>query len=176
MANAPSCVGRVAVMAIFAWMISTAAAQPPKSNPAEQPSQGARSMTKPIAFKLAKPEKPLILLEVRVNDRGPFHFVLDTGAGMTIITPELADKLEVRRDEANDQAVGAGGRVQVQFGTLKSIAVGETRLEELKVGIMDLQIISKACETDLDGIVGYNFLKDFQVLIDYPNQTVTFRQ
>ena len=34
--------------------------------------------------------------------------------------------------------------------------------------------ISKAIETEIDGIVGYNFLSKFRVLIDYPRQTVTF--
>jgi predicted aspartyl protease len=128
---------------------------------------------KSVPFKLAKPDKPLILLETMVNGKGPYRFVLDTGAGLTMISPELAKKLEVKRDETQ-KAVGAGGSLEVHFGKVQSLAVGGTQLEGLTVGIMELTPISKAIETDIDGIVGYNFLKKFRVSIDYPRQTVTF--
>jgi predicted aspartyl protease len=132
-----------------------------------------KSAAKPVPFKLAKPDKPLIVLEAVVNGEGPCRFVLDTGASLTIISPELAKKIEARRDEA-EKAVGAGGSVEVYFATVKTLEIGETRLEGLKVGIMDLTRISKAIETDIDGIIGYNFLSKFRVSIDYPRQTVTF--
>jgi predicted aspartyl protease len=137
---------------------------------AEEPGKSA---TKPVPFRLAKPDKPLILLETTVNGKGPYRFVLDTGAGLTMISPQLAKRAGVRRDEAQ-KAVGAGGSVEVHFGTVKALAIGEMQIEGLKVGIMDLANISKAIETDIDGIVGYNFLSKFRVTIDYPKQTVTF--
>jgi predicted aspartyl protease len=135
--------------------------------------EAKRATLKSVPFKLAKPDKPLILLQTIVNRKGPYRFVLDTGAGPTMISPELAKKLEVKRDETH-KAVGAGGSLEVRFATLSSLAVGGTQLEGLMVGIMDLRGISKAIETDIDGIVGYNFLKKFRVSIDYPTQTVTF--
>jgi predicted aspartyl protease len=138
-----------------------------------QVEERKKSAAKPVPFKLARPDKPLILLETKVNDSGPYRFVLDTGAGLTMISPELAKKLDVQRDEKK-KAVGAGGSVEVHFGTVKTLAIGETQLAGLKVGIMDLTGISKAIETDIDGIVGYNFLSKFRISIDYPKQTVTF--
>jgi hypothetical protein len=132
-----------------------------------------KSTTKPVPFQLAKPDKPLILLETMINGRGPYWFVLDTGAGLTMISPELAKKLDIKRDAAK-KGVGAGGSVEVNFGAVQSLAVGETRLEGLKVGIMDLTGIGTAIETEIDGIIGYNFPKKFRVSIDYPKQTVTF--
>ena len=35
---------------------------------------------------------------------------------------------------------------------------------------MDLSGISKVCETDLDGIIGFNFLERYRVIIDYRAQ------
>jgi predicted aspartyl protease len=138
-----------------------------------QAEEPGKSATRPVPFRLAKPDKPLILLETTVNGKGPYRFVLDTGAGLTMISPQMAKRAGVRRDEAQ-KAVGAGGSVEVHFGTVKALAIGEVRIEGLKVGIMDLAGISKAIETDIDGIVGYNFLSRFRVTIDYPKQTVTF--
>ena len=39
---------------------------------------------------------------------------------------------------------------------------------------MDLTGISKVIQTDIDGIIGYNFLMKFRVTIDYRKQMVTF--
>jgi hypothetical protein len=161
----------LAIVAILCTSAGTAAMSVfDSSAPADEPQPAT---VKSVPFKLAKPDKPLILLDTMVNGKGPYRFVLDTGAGLTIISPRLAKILKVKRDE-KQKGVGAGGSVEVHFGTLKSLAVGGTQLEGLKVGIMELTGISKAIETDIEGIVGYNFLKRFRVSIDYPRQTVTF--
>ena len=138
-----------------------------------QTDEPKMATTKPMPFKLAKRDAPLILLETKVDEKGPFRFVLDTGAGMTIISPELAKKLDIKPNN-KDKGTGAGGDVEVHFGTVKSLEIGGTQLEGLKVGVMDLTGISTAIETDIDGIIGYNFLKKFRVTIDYPKQMVTF--
>jgi predicted aspartyl protease len=142
---------------------------------ADEPKKGS---AKPVPLKLAKPDAPLILLDTMVDEKGPFRFILDTGAGATIISPDLAKKLDIQpaTQDKPEKATGAGGDVEIQFGVVKSLRVGETRLEGLKVGIMDLAGISKAIETDIDGIIGYNFLKHFRVTIDYPMQTVTIEK
>jgi predicted aspartyl protease len=131
---------------------------------------------KPVPFSLAKPDKPLIILETIVDNEGPFRFVLDTGAGATVITPALAEKLNIESDrgQAPRRATGAGGSLDVRLGRVKSIRVGETRVEDLAVVIMDLTGIGQAIEMEIDGIIGYNFLKTFRVSIDYPQQTVSF--
>jgi predicted aspartyl protease len=145
------------------------------SNPARA-DEPMRTAATPVPFTLAKPDKPLILLDTMVNEKGPFRFVLDTGAGGTIITPALAKKLNIVPDKPDKEskATGAGGDVQVRAGSVKSLAIGKTRRERLDVAIMDLAGISKAVGTDLDGILGYNFLKQYRVTIDYRGRTVTF--
>src|SRR5262249_51153095 len=135
-----------------------------------------REAARPIPFQLAKPDKPLILLETVVDGRGPFRFALDTGAGGTMISLQLARRLRIPPDGPGKagKATGAGGSVEVRLGAVKSLKVGDARLDGLRVGIMDLGGIAQAIETDIDGILGYNFLKEFRVTIDYPKQTVTF--
>jgi len=120
-----------------------------------------------IGFRLAGGAQPLILVPAQVNGAGTFEFILDTGAGTSLISPEVAERLGVART-GTKEGVGAGGRVTVALGTLESLAIGEARVEALDVAITDeLQRIGAAVGTRVDGDAGYNFLKNFCVTIDY---------
>ncbi len=125
-----------------------------------------------VAFRLAAPTKPLVMVPVFVNGRGPYAFIVDTGASVTVVSPALADALGIDRAE-NATMTGAGGMLQSTVGRVASLGVGAAVLQDLSVVVSDfLEHIGKAVGTTVDGVVGYNFLRDFRVTIDYPNGVV----
>jgi predicted aspartyl protease len=125
-----------------------------------------------IKFKLAHPAKPLILLPVSINGEGPYIFAVDTGASSTVISPEVAETLAIERTSI-PELTGAGGAMRASTGVARSLAVGKAEIENLAVVVADfLGMLSQAVGTKLDGIIGYNFLKEFEVTIDYPNETL----
>src|SRR5947199_10035604 len=93
-----------------------------------------------IKFRLAGGAQPLILVPVEVNDHGPFDFILDTGAGTSLLSLELASKLNVTV-LGSKQGQSAGGAVSVSLAKVESFAVGTARLPEVDVGIVDLKQI-----------------------------------
>src|SRR6266436_10097905 len=119
-----------------------------------------------VKFRLAGGAQPLILLPVQVNDRGPFDFILDTGAGTSLLSSDLAKQLEVKVI-GSKEGQSAGGKVAVSLARVASLAVGETKLDDVDVGIVDLAQIGKTVGAKIDGDLGYNFLKHFRVTIDY---------
>src|SRR6266404_558273 len=121
-----------------------------------------------VKFRLAGGAQPLILLPVRVNDRGPFDFILDTGAGTSLLSSELTKQLDVKI-LGSKEGQSAGGKVSVSLAKVDSLAVGETKLANVDVGIVDLAHIGKTIGAKIDGDLGYNFLKHFRVTIDYCN-------
>jgi predicted aspartyl protease len=121
-----------------------------------------------IKFHLAGGLQPLILLPVTVNGQGPFQFILDTGAGTSLLSPELAQKVGANIIGAKE-GQSAGGKVSVSLAKVDSLAVGETRRDDVDVGIVDLSQIAKTIGTKIDGDLGYNFLNRFQITIDYSN-------
>jgi predicted aspartyl protease len=133
-----------------------------------QPVTAARAR---VAFRLAGDAQPLLLLPVQVNDRGPFQFVLDTGAGTTLLAPALARSLGVQ-STGTRQGQTAGGAVDVSLAVVDSLGVGALRRAKLNVAILDLSRISQAIGTPLDGDLGYNFLKDFRLTIDFQTAEV----
>jgi len=117
-------------------------------------------------FRLAGGVQPLIILPVHVNGRGPFDFILDTGAGTSLLSSELAKQLEVKVISSKE-GQSAGGKVSVSLAKIDSLAVGETKLPDVDVGIVDLSQIGNTVGTKIDGDLGYNFLKHFRLTIDY---------
>ena len=119
-----------------------------------------------VKFHLAGGAQPLILVPVQVNGQGPFEFILDTGAGTSLLSSDLAKKLDIKV-LGSKQGQSAGGAVSVSLAKIDSLGVGETSLEDIDVGIVDLSHIGKTIGAKVDGDLGYNFLKHFRILIDY---------
>ena len=138
-----------------------------------KPEMIATQAPKQVKFRLAGGAQPLIILPVKVNGRGPFDFILDTGAGTSLLTPELAQKLNIKVIGSKEGQT-AGGKVSVSLARVDSFAVGETKVDDADVGIVDLSQIGKAIGTKIDGDLGYNFFKHLRITIDYRNSEISF--
>lgn len=137
-----------------------------------EPAGRSTALTE-VAMRLANPAKPLILIDVHANGRGPFQFALDTGTSTTAITPELAKELGVASSPIGEVTSG-GAPVEVTAGVLQSFQVGGARVDNLDVIVADFfAMLSSALGAKLDGIVGYNFLRKYKVALDYPNERLS---
>ena len=126
-----------------------------------------------VPVRLANPAKPLLLVDVHANGRGPFQFAIDTGTSTTAIAPELVQQLDIRTSPAGIGTTG-GGAIDFSAGSLESFHLGGAKIDNLQIVIADFfPMLSAAVGAKLDGIVGYNFLRHYKVVIDYPNETFT---
>jgi len=129
-----------------------------------------------VGFRLAGAENPLILVPTRVNDRGPYEFILDTGAGMSLLAPRLAGELGIAAGGSREGR-GAAGKVQVAMARIESLAIGEARGGPMPVGITpDVDRIGAAVGHRIDGDIGYDFLKSFRLTLDYRRRVVRLAQ
>src|SRR5579871_1060575 len=124
-------------------------------------------------FRIAHPNKPLILVSTFVNGQGPFQFALDTGASTTVVSTALAQDLGLAMTEFGAM-MGAGGQVKASQAAVDTLAVGEARHENLAVVVSDfLAMLSQVIGETIEGVIGYNYLRNYLVTIDYPNEMLT---
>jgi len=130
-----------------------------------------------MEFSLVGSDKPIIIVKAKVNGKGPFDFAVDTGASVTALSKELAEDLGVS-ENAGTQKKGhcCSGELDIAMANVKSVEIGDTAVRDFQVAIMDLSSISEALKTDLAGIIGYSFMKDYKVIIDYPNTQIFFQK
>ena len=132
-------------------------------------------MTAPLPFRLTPGRQPLIVLEALVNGSGPLKFLLDTGAGPTLVTPGAAERLRLETRGSEERAHGIGGEVGFRAATLDSIQVGSIRKPDFPVLVTpSLEAISQALGEPIDGDLGHSFFGDTILTIDYAAGTVTF--
>jgi len=144
-----------------------------------QEAEGERRMqTGPeagVTFRLAGSKQALILLPVFVDGQGPYSFVLDTGAGSTVVSNELADALALPRGE-NQDGRGAAGKMILVQSQLPSLTVGQETLASLPVSVADLSFLGRAMGVQVDGALGQSFLRHFVMTLDYAKNELKLRR
>jgi predicted aspartyl protease len=145
------------------------------TSPRDETSQ-ARSMQTDVPLRLAKPDRPILLVDVLINAQETYPFILDTGASQTIVSPELAQRMGIGGTTA-DSIIGVGGAIQSLIGILTSLSIGEATLSNVPVIVADIfSSLSQAVGTKFDGVLGFNFLSNFKIEIDYPNERLRLQK
>jgi hypothetical protein len=123
-----------------------------------------------ISFRLH--DKYLILVQAKVDGAGPFTFLLDTGSTHTVIDPGLARQLHA-------PVIGEASLVTVsdvrkdRLARLREIRVGGSVVSELGA-IIDKMDEVKLRAPGIRGVLGEDFLSEFDILIDYQARTLRF--
>ncbi len=121
-----------------------------------------------MPLELARPDRPVILVRVVLNGDRTGQFILDTGASQSVISPDLAGRLGMKNMHT-DTIIGAGGAVPSRAAALKSLRIGNSLLDEVAVIVADIfSPLNEAVGARIDGIIGYNVLAKFRLIIDYP--------
>ncbi len=114
-----------------------------------------------------------IYVQVKVNGKGPYRFLCDTG-GANIVTPELARALDLKMEGAL-QGRGVGEKSEdVALTKVDSVALGGVTLSNQVFAVFPLAALAKVEGVEVQGLVGYEYFKRFIVKIDYQNSLLTF--
>ena len=111
-----------------------------------------------------------IVVPVTINQTGPFDFILDTGAQITIIDPALASELGLK-PEGTVGLVSLADRAHASIAHLDRLETGSHIVERPYVAIQEIRQI-QAVDPRIRGILGENFLAHFDLLIDYPHTLI----
>jgi hypothetical protein len=132
---------------------------PPEITP--RPSQ--KGLTK-IPFTPGSP----VLVSAKINGAGPIALILDTGADRTLVSPSALSKLGISAENALRGVVrGVTGASYAEAVWVNSVEVEESRVGPLLI------IVHEADLKGADGLLGRDFLANFNVTIDAKERVVT---
>lgn len=116
----------------------------------------------------------LIVVPAILNGSGPYDFLVDTGCSTTMIDPELDEKLKAPLVGAADVALLSEIRRNRRV-LLSEISLGPAKAKSFPV-LVDKLDAETALAPGVRGILGEDFLKAFDVLIDYDRRTISFNE
>jgi len=143
---------------------------------ADQSNQAAEDAT----LKLVPPE-PLyaaptkldrsgrILAAVLINGRGPFRFILDTGANTSALSPRIVEALGLQSAEGESVGVhGVTGSEMLPFVRVQTLRAGDIELRDSRLPVLAQHVFA-----DADGILGVEGLQHARVDVDFSRDRVS---
>ncbi len=98
------------------------------------------------------------IADTMINGEGPFAMLLDTGAGTTVIAPDVAQRIESARWMR---------QVQIDRFSAKG---------KLPCRVQEIDHLSRALGMKIDGILAYGVFKGVLLTYDYPRQQIRVKQ
>jgi predicted aspartyl protease len=126
-----------------------------------------------VALDIVGPGGAAVVVPVHINGRGPFNLVLDTGATFTCVTTAVADELDLPEQRG---VVGFGAGVhttgRVRLVRYDSVRVAGATARDMGGCVLDLTSL-ESIGTSVDGLLGLNFLREFDVRLDFRRNVLT---
>jgi predicted aspartyl protease len=116
-----------------------------------------------------------IVVQVKVGGKGPFSMLLDTNTDPSAIDVATARELGLAVGDKGSAATGGGTAVNTAYpARLVNVEVGSLMTRDVAAATIDLSKISERMGRPIQGILGFSFMKDRIVQIDYPNSKLRF--
>ena len=109
-----------------------------------------------------------VLVSAKINGAGPISLILDTGSDRTLVAPAVLQRLGISTEDAPQGIVkGVTGTSSAVTVWVQSVEVGEARVGPLLIVVHDADL------KGADGLLGRDFLANFNVTIDSKEKVVT---
>lgn len=115
-----------------------------------------------------------VIVSARINGKGPFPFILDTG-GHAILTPEAARAVGLRSEGAGTSGGAGSGRVGVAYTYVRQLQVGDVLIPNQPFLIIpyDNDFSDRGAKQPLAGILGLELFERLAIRLDYAHATMT---
>ena len=125
-----------------------------------------------VPFELLKSQH--MTIQVKINGKGPFRLIFDTGAPVTLINNKIAKAAGVFPKDFKAPLFAFFGSMG-QF-KIKTMEVGDLKVADVNTMVMDHPTVAAISDVlgPIDGIVGFNFFAKFRMTLDYQAKTMTF--
>ena len=165
----------MSIRGVFKLGLLAALVAVPAATAAERPAEKAEKTDKAAAvvvpFELLKSRH--MAVQVKINGKGPYRLVFDTGAPMNLINNKIAKDSGVLTAKSKGPSFGLFGAMGAH--QMKTLEVGPAKLEKVPTVVMDHPTVAAISEVlgPVDGIIGFPFFARYKMTVDYQKKELT---
>jgi PDZ domain-containing protein/aspartyl protease len=129
---------------------------------------------KPVAVKFELLSTKHMVLQIKINGKGPYRVIFDTGAPVSLINTKTAKESGLLTKKTPRPAFNLFGPI-VQTN-IQKLEIGDLKSESIPVIVMDhptVQVISEVLGP-VEGIIGFPFFARYKMTLDYQAKELTF--
>lgn len=138
--------------------------------PAPAETAASKPVTVPFDLLLTKH----MVIQVKINGKGPYRVIFDTGAPVSLINSKTAREVGLLPKNASTPLFSLfGPAVQT---TMKTLELATLKAHSVPVIVMDhptVEVLSRALGP-VEGIIGFPFFARYRVTLDYQAKQLTF--
>jgi hypothetical protein len=108
-----------------------------------------------------------VLVRAKVNGKGPFNFIVDTGAPALYLGTEAAKQLDLKPD---DKGWGTFDRFEIEGGVILEKVKGRIEDPFQLTGMNKMNLAGQR----YDGVLGYTVLAKFRITYDFSDSHMTW--
>lgn len=129
---------------------------------------------KPIVVPFERLKTQHMAIQVKINGKGPYRLIFDTGAPVSLINNKVAKESGVLPKDFKQPFFAVFGSMG-QF-KMKSLEVGDLKVDNVSTMVMDHPTVAAISNAlgPIEGIIGFNFFAKYRMTLDYQAQTMTF--
>jgi hypothetical protein len=129
---------------------------------------------KPVTVPFDTLKTQHMTIQVKINGKGPFRMIFDTGAPFTLLNNKVAKAADVFPKDFKQPFFAIFGSVG-EF-KMKSLEIGDLKVTDLSTMVMDHPTVGAIANAlgPIEGIVGFNFFAKYRMTLDYQAKTMTF--
>jgi len=144
------------------------------------PRPGRTTLGSPLVMVPAQTLDNYLIVETRWDRNGPYHFLIDTGSSVSLVTPALAKRYASANPPAPDaphvRVKSADGNIaELAPATLRRLELGDARFDDVPVLIYDCSALSAHLGVKIDGVLGFPLFRETLLTLDYPRSRVVFQ-
>lgn len=110
-------------------------------------------------------------IKVKINNSEELDFIFDTGDGLTVLNINRAKQLGMASG-ADATTTSAEGTISGKLVKHNEISVGGAEIHNVKVYETSLNHLEISIGRDIDGIIGYDILKNYVVSMNYDKKKI----
>ena len=118
---------------------------------------------------------PVTALVLKDANKLTPNFIFDIGAGLNVLISEKFDSTNnlfyKKRNRLSVQAEGIGGKKQMNISLVNKVQIGTYRFKKVPIHIFDDEY-NVTNFPNIGGILGNDLLRRFNVVLNYPNESI----